>query len=87
MYLLMVYSLMVILGGAATGNVYSAVGAAREFDSAPKPSDACAVVSPPHLGEWRHDVRHPGLVERFRACTVPDSLSRKNGERGKLQRG
>jgi NADH-quinone oxidoreductase subunit H len=31
MYLLMVYSLMVILGGASTGNVYSAVGAAREI--------------------------------------------------------
>lgn len=31
MYLLMVYSLMVILGGASTGNVYSAIGAAREI--------------------------------------------------------
>jgi NADH-quinone oxidoreductase subunit H len=31
MYLLMVYSLMVILGGASTGNVYSGIGAAREI--------------------------------------------------------
>lgn len=31
MYLLMVYSVMVILGGAAGGNVYSGVGAAREI--------------------------------------------------------
>ena len=31
MYLLMVYSVMVILGGAAVGNVYSGIGAAREI--------------------------------------------------------
>lgn len=31
MYLLMIYSVMVILGGASTGNVYSSVGAGREI--------------------------------------------------------
>jgi len=31
MYLLMIYSIMVILGGAATGNVYSSLGAGREI--------------------------------------------------------
>jgi NADH-quinone oxidoreductase subunit H len=31
MYLLMVYSVMVILGGASTGNVYSSLGAGREM--------------------------------------------------------
>lgn len=31
MYLLMVYSIMVILGGASTGNVYSSLGAGREI--------------------------------------------------------
>ncbi len=31
MYLLMVYSVMVILGGAASGNVYSSMGAGREI--------------------------------------------------------
>jgi NADH-quinone oxidoreductase subunit H len=31
MYLLMVYSIMVILGGASTGNVYSSIGAGREI--------------------------------------------------------
>ncbi|MBN1540641.1 NADH-quinone oxidoreductase subunit H [candidate division KSB1 bacterium] len=31
MYLLMVYSVMVILGGSATGNVYSSIGAGREM--------------------------------------------------------
>ncbi len=31
MYLLMVYSIMVILGGSATGNVYSSLGAGREI--------------------------------------------------------
>jgi len=31
MYLLMVYSVMVILGGSSTGNVYSSIGAGREM--------------------------------------------------------
>jgi NADH-quinone oxidoreductase subunit H len=31
MYLLMIYSIMVILGGAATGNIYSSIGAGREI--------------------------------------------------------
>jgi NADH-quinone oxidoreductase subunit H len=31
MYLLMIFSIMVILGGASTGNVYSSVGAGREI--------------------------------------------------------
>ncbi|MBN2413706.1 NADH-quinone oxidoreductase subunit H [candidate division KSB1 bacterium] len=31
MYLLMVYSVMIILGGSSTGNVYSSIGAAREM--------------------------------------------------------
>ncbi|MCX6151294.1 MAG: NADH-quinone oxidoreductase subunit H [Ignavibacteriales bacterium] len=31
MYLLMIYSVMVILGGASTGNVYSSIGAGREI--------------------------------------------------------
>lgn len=31
MYLLMLYSVMVILGGASTGNVYSSIGAGREI--------------------------------------------------------
>jgi len=31
MYLLMIYSVMVILGGASTGNVYSSLGAGREI--------------------------------------------------------
>ncbi len=31
MYLLMIYSIMVILGGSASGNVYSSVGAGREI--------------------------------------------------------
>jgi len=31
MYLLMIYSVMVILGGSATGNVYSSLGAGREI--------------------------------------------------------
>lgn len=31
MYLLMVYSIMVILGGSATGNIYSSLGAGREI--------------------------------------------------------
>jgi NADH-quinone oxidoreductase subunit H len=31
MYLLMIYSVMVVLGGAATGNVYSSLGAGREI--------------------------------------------------------
>jgi len=31
MYLLMIYSVMVILGGASTGNVYSSVGSGREI--------------------------------------------------------
>jgi len=31
MYLLMIYSIMVILGGASTGNVYSSLGAGREI--------------------------------------------------------
>ncbi|MBN1482949.1 NADH-quinone oxidoreductase subunit H [candidate division KSB1 bacterium] len=31
MYLLMLYSVMVILGGACTGNVYSSIGAGREI--------------------------------------------------------
>jgi NADH-quinone oxidoreductase subunit H len=31
MYLMMVYSVMVILGGASTGNVYSSIGAGREI--------------------------------------------------------
>jgi len=31
MYLLLIYSIMVILGGAATGNVYSSIGAGREI--------------------------------------------------------
>lgn len=31
MYLLMIYSVMIILGGASTGNVYSSVGAGREI--------------------------------------------------------
>ena len=31
MYLLMIYSIMVILGGASTGNVYSSMGAGREM--------------------------------------------------------
>ncbi len=31
MYLLMIYSVMVILGGSSTGNVYSSVGAGREI--------------------------------------------------------
>ncbi len=31
MYLLMVYSIMVVLGGSATGNVYSSLGAGREI--------------------------------------------------------
>ena len=31
MYLLMLYSVMIILGGASTGNVYSSIGAGREM--------------------------------------------------------
>jgi len=31
MYLLMIYSVMVILGGSSTGNVYSSIGAGREM--------------------------------------------------------
>jgi len=31
MYLMMTYSVMIILGGSATGNVYSSVGAGREM--------------------------------------------------------
>lgn len=31
MYMLMIYSIMVILGGASTGNVYSSIGAGREI--------------------------------------------------------
>ncbi|HPG41882.1 MAG TPA: NADH-quinone oxidoreductase subunit H [bacterium] len=31
MYLLMVYSVMIVMGGAATGNVYSSIGAGREI--------------------------------------------------------
>lgn len=31
MYLLMIYSVMVIIGGASTGNVYSSLGAGREI--------------------------------------------------------
>ncbi len=31
MYLLMIYSVMVILGGASSGNVYSSIGAGREI--------------------------------------------------------
>jgi NADH-quinone oxidoreductase subunit H len=31
MYLLMIYSVMVILGGASTGNVYASIGAGREI--------------------------------------------------------
>ena len=31
MYLLMIYSIMVILGGASTGNIYSSIGAGREI--------------------------------------------------------
>jgi len=31
LYLLMIYSVMVVLGGAATGNIYSSIGAGREI--------------------------------------------------------
>lgn len=31
MYLLMIYSVMLILGGASTGNIYSSIGAGREI--------------------------------------------------------
>ena len=31
LYLLMIYSVMVILGGSSTGNIYSSIGAAREM--------------------------------------------------------